>query len=133
MAKENSAVVAVWLRGVNEQGEPPRELCDEHIDIENVADSPLQGPYRGYDGAQRWVSDIFDVLDGPRIEMGESIEASDGETVVTKLRLLGRARHSQLDIEYPWTAVWIVRDGVILHAHGYATWIEALEAVGLQE
>lgn len=73
------------------------------------------------------------MIEGPRVEVDESIEANDGETVVTMLRLLGRVRHSQIEIDYPWAAVWSVRDGMVLRAQGYATRAQALEAVGLRE
>jgi ketosteroid isomerase-like protein len=133
MSQENVEVVALWIRRLSERGEPPRELCDDEIEIRNVAGLPLPGPYRGYDGARQWASDIFEVIEGSRVELEESIEANDGETVVTMQRLLGRARHSQIEIDYPWAAVWAVRDGLILRAQGYATWTEALEAAGLSE
>jgi hypothetical protein len=133
MSHQNAEIVARWWQGLNEQGEPPLELCDGDIEIGNVAEAPVQGPYRGHDGVRRWVTDIFDVIEGPRVQLDESIEANDGETVVTMQRILGRGLHSDVEIDFPWAAVWTVRDGVVLRAQGYATWTEALEAVGLTD
>lgn len=131
MPQQGVEVIELWWQLLNEQGEPPLELCAEDIEIRNVAEGPIRGPYRGHDGARRWATDIFEVIDAPRVELEESIEANDGKTVVTMQRIVGRATHSQVEIDFPWAAVWTVQDGVVSRAEGYATWTEALKAADL--
>ena len=133
MSRENVEVVRLWWEGLSEHGMPPRDLSDESMVIRNVAETPLQGPYRGYEGACQWAADIFEVVEQARFKLEESIDVGDGERVVTMQRLLGEAAHTRLDIDYLWAAVWTIRNGRILSAQGYATRSEALEAVGLSE
>jgi ketosteroid isomerase-like protein len=134
MSEENlQEVVRLWWEAINEDGMPPRELCDENIVIRNVAEMPDPGPYRGYEGVREWLTNIFEVVDQARFELEDSIEVGDGETVVTDQRCLGSARHTRLDVDYLWTAVWRVCDGRILFAQGYATHADALKAAGLSQ
>ena len=134
MPEENLKEVArLWWESINADGMPPRDLCDENIVIRNVAEMPDPGPYRGYEGVREWLGNIFEVIDQPRFELEEIIEAGDGETMVTAQRCLGPARHTRLDVDYLWTAVWTVRDGRVLSAQGYANHADALEAAGLPE
>jgi ketosteroid isomerase-like protein len=76
---------------------------------------------------------MFEVIDEPRIELVEIIDAKDGETVVTVQRALGRMRHTQLEADFRWATVWTVKAGNVLRAQEYATKAEGLEAVGLTE
>ena len=133
MSPENVEIVRLWWDGINEHGMPPRDLCDENIVIRNVAEMPDPGPYRGYEGVREWLNNIFEVIDQARFELEETIEVGDGETVVTAQRCLGPARHTRLDVDYLWTAVWTIRDGRVLSAQGYANHADALEAAGLSE
>jgi ketosteroid isomerase-like protein len=68
-----------------------------------------------------------------RFEVEESIEAPDGETIVSVQRTVGRMRHTQIPTDVLWAVVWTVRDGKALRAHGYLSKAEALEAAGLRE
>jgi ketosteroid isomerase-like protein len=133
MSEENVEVVRLWWTGFNEDRMPPLELCDERIEIGMLREFPVQGPYHGHDGVRRWVQDMFEVIDEPRVELVEIIDAEDGETVVTEQRALGRMRHTQLEADYRWATVWTVKAGNVLGAQGYATKPEALEAAGLPE
>ena len=40
-------------------------------------------------------------------------------------------RHTGLDLDLPWAAVWTIKDGKALRSHGYMTKAEALKAAGL--
>ena len=133
MSEEKVEVVRLWWTGFNEHRMPPLELCDERIEIGMLSEFPVQGPYYGHDGVRRWVQDMFEVIDEPRIELVEIIDAEDGETVVTVQRALGRMRHTQLEADFQWATVWAVKAGNVLRAQGYATKAEALEAAGLSE
>jgi ketosteroid isomerase-like protein len=133
MSRENVEIVRRWIEGVSEDRMPPLDLCDERIEIRNVAAFPVQGPYDGHEGVRWWVSDMFDVFDEARVELDETIDAQDGETIVTMQRVLGRTRHAQLQIDVPWAAVWTVQRGKVTRVHGYAHKARALEVAGLSE
>jgi ketosteroid isomerase-like protein len=57
----------------------------------------------------------------------------DGERAVAVLRQTGIWQHTQLPMEFQWAAVMTFRDGKLVHAVGYMSKAEALEAVGLSE
>ena len=134
MSEENlKQVVRLWWEAINEDGMPARDLCDANIVIRNVAEMPDPGPYRGYEGVREWLTNIFEVVERAHFDLEESTEVGDGETVVTDQRCVGLARHTRLDFDYLWTAVWTVRDGRILSAQGYATHADALDAVGMSD
>jgi ketosteroid isomerase-like protein len=89
---------------------PPLGLCDERSEIGMLAEFPVQGPYHGPEGVRRYVRHIFEVIDESGVELDEIIDFEDGETIVTVQRALGRARHTQLKVDFPWAAVWTIRD-----------------------
>ena len=133
MSRETVEVVGLWFAGFNEEGMPTLDVCDESIEIGNVPEFPVQGPYHGHEGVRRWVSDLFDVLEEARLELDEAIDAEDGETVVTVQRVLARTRHTRLPITFRWAAVWTIRAGKVVHLQGYVGKTRALKAVGLSE
>jgi ketosteroid isomerase-like protein len=133
MSRENVEIVRRWWTGFNEDRMPPLDLCDQRIEIGILSEFPVQGPYHGHQGVRRYVHDMFEVIDEPRVELDEIIDSEEGETVVTVQRALGRMRHTQLKADFRWAAVWTVRAGKIVHAQGYRTKAAALEAAGLSE
>ncbi len=133
MSQESVEVVRRWWAGFNAHGMPALDHCDQQIEIEMLADFPVQGPFRGHAGVRRYVAQIFEVTEDPRVEISEIIDPDDGETIVTVQRVLGRASHTRLKIEYQWAAIWTIQAGKVARVHGYATKAEALEAVGLSE
>jgi ketosteroid isomerase-like protein len=100
MAPENPEVVRLWWAGFNEHGMPPLDLCDERIEIGIIAAFPVQGPYPGHEGVRRYVHHMFEVIDEPRVEVEEIIDAEDGETIVSVQRALGRMRHTRLKVDF---------------------------------
>jgi ketosteroid isomerase-like protein len=132
VAAPNAEVARLWWTGLNEEGMPPLELCHPSISIEMFDEFPIQGPYLGHDGVRAYVSDIFETVDEARIELDEAIEADDGETLVTVQRAIGRARHTRIEIDFEFAAVWRIVGGLVVSGRGYATRAEALEAAGLQ-
>jgi ketosteroid isomerase-like protein len=133
MSRENVEVVRLWMEGLSEEGMPPLDLCDEQIEIANVEEFVVQGPYHGHAGVRQWVTDAFDVVNDRRFELDEAIDTGDGETVVTVQRALGYSRHTGLKFDLLWAAVWRIRGGKALHIQGYASKGQALEAVGLRK
>ena len=121
-----------WWAALNE--DPPRlvlEVLDEEVEIRNPPEFPLQGPFRGHEGARLWAREAWEVFTGLHHELEEVIDAGDGETVVSVQRVQGRTRHMQMDTDLRWAAVWTFRGGKVLRAQGYMHRREALEATGL--
>ncbi|MDQ3469751.1 MAG: nuclear transport factor 2 family protein [Actinomycetota bacterium] len=112
---------------------PRLELCDEHIEIRNVEEFLVQGPYHGHDGVRRWFAEAFDVISDPRFELDEVIDGGDGETIVTVQRVLGHSGHTGLELHLRWALVWTIRGGKVAFIQGYAGRREALKAAGLRE
>jgi ketosteroid isomerase-like protein len=109
------------------------EFLDEEAEIRNPPEFPLQGPFRGHEGARLWAREVWEVFTGVHFELEEVIDAGDGETVVSVRRTQGRTRHMQLDTNMQWAGVWTFRGGNVLRAQGYMRKREALEAAGLGE
>jgi ketosteroid isomerase-like protein len=145
MARQNSEIVrALWAALDRDRGTPwppaSREeldrrlrldLIDERIEIRNPAGFPVADEYHGHDGVRQWASEVWEVFSELHHEVEEIIEAGDGETVVSVQRTQGRMRHTELETDLKWAAVWTVKAGKALSAHGYMTKAEALAAAGL--
>ncbi|MDQ3644244.1 MAG: nuclear transport factor 2 family protein [Actinomycetota bacterium] len=126
-SRENVEVVRRWVESLA-RGDTGAHLWHEDLVIDNTADFPIRGPYRGHHGLQRWWNDIAEVVEGLRLEMDEYIDV-DGERVVTRNRFIGKMRLTGLDGDTGWASILWVRDGKITRAAGYMSIDEALEAV----
>src|SRR5437588_9062713 len=87
--------------------------------------------YRGHDGFLKRQRDAFDVWEWFRVEEQEFIDA--GEHVVVFLRLIGKGRHSGIEVEMSVIDVLNFRDAKVTRHRLYADRAEALEAVGLSD
>jgi ketosteroid isomerase-like protein len=77
---------------------------------------------------------VFDVFDNARVEPEEIVDVhGDGETVLMLLRATGTARHTDIEMDVEWAAIWTVRGGKLLKAQGYLNRADALEAAGLEQ
>ncbi len=117
MSEPALAVARRWLERLA-NGDVAPELCDPEVEIRNWAEAPLPGPYNGHEGLQRWWADIEDVLDNARFELHEAEEV-DAEHVLTLQHIIGRFRHTGIEVDNPWGSIVKVRDGKILGATGY--------------
>ena len=134
MSQENVEVVRRWWDGFNNTGMPPLSLCDERIEIRNPPDFPVRGAFHGHQGVRDWVDQVWEAFDNVSVEAEEIIDVTDdGETVVMLLRARGTAHHTRIEMEFPWAAIWTIRDGKLLLAQGYLSRSKALEAAGLSE
>ncbi len=134
MSEENVEIVRRWWDGFNETGMPPLSLCDERIEIRNPPDFPVRGSFHGHKGVREWRDQVFEVIDDAVVEAEEIIDvADDGQTVVMLLRSRGTAPHMGIEIDFPWAAIWTIREGKLLFAQGYLDRAEALEAAGVSE
>ena len=134
MTEENVEVVRQWWDGFNATGMPPLALCDEQIEIRNPPDFPVRGSFHGHQGVREWRDQTFEVIDEAVVEAEEIIDvADDGQTVLMLLRSRGTAPHMGIEIDFPWAAIWTIREGKLLLAQGYLDRNEALEAAGLSK
>ena len=133
MSRENVESVRASFERFNREGYLPEELFDPAIELSNVRESPLPGPYRGYEGLRRWSDDLCEVLNDPRIEIEEQIDVDAQSAVITRVRLRGRARHTDIEIDFPFTIVGWVRNGRTYRSDGFTDHSEALDAAGLSE
>jgi ketosteroid isomerase-like protein len=104
-----------------------------HPEIEWV---PLEGaldvaPAHGHGPVKARMMAILDVMDEPRIEAEEIIDA--GERVVIAIRISGRGRASGIDVEASWFHVVTARDDKAARIEWYGSRGEALEAAGLRQ
>jgi hypothetical protein len=63
MSQENVDVVRAMIERFNRDGFLPEELFDPEVELFNVRESPLPGPYRGYDGLRQWREGVFEVVE----------------------------------------------------------------------
>ncbi len=131
MSQENVETVRELWRRFNRDGVLPETLFDPEVEVFNARESPLPGPYHGYDGLREWREGIFEVLDEGRYEIDDLTDVDDSDVVIYKLRLLGRARHTGIEVDVGWTNVNWFRDGRIYRSKSFTSHSEALEAAGL--
>jgi ketosteroid isomerase-like protein len=96
-----------------------REVLEEEIDPEVVVHSALtQAVYRGYEGIERWMSEIDEQFSDWRLGLDSVDEPRDG-VVVAAGSISMRGRQSGLDLNQP--ASWIVelRDGRMLKLRNF--------------
>jgi ketosteroid isomerase-like protein len=133
MSEENVEAMRASFDYFNREGYLLEDSFDPEVELSNLRESPLPGPYRGYEGLRQWSEDILEVLEDARFEVEEMIDADDASVVISRVRLQGRARHTRIDIDLPFTIVTWMRDGRGYRSDGFSDHGEALEAAGLAE
>ena len=94
----------------------------------------MRGLFQGHEGVRHWSDQVWDIFDDARVEPDEIIDVhDDGETVLMLPRATGTARHTEIELEVEWAAIWTVRDGKLLKAQGYLNRADVLEPAGLSE
>jgi ketosteroid isomerase-like protein len=121
MSGENVQIVRSWWAAFNDDGLPPLELCDPAIEIRIADEFPFTGIYHGHEGVRRWAADLFDVIEDHHTAIEGVREIPDDETIVATLRSTGRSKEMQFEMELPWAAVIVIRDGKVSYARGYLT------------
>ena len=101
-----------------------------HPEIEWV---PLEGaldiaPAHGHGPVKDRMMAMLDVMEEPRIEAEEIIDA--GERVVIAILISGRGRGSEIDVEASWFHVVTPRDDKVVRIEWYASREVALKAAG---
>lgn len=131
MSAETAETVRQWFSRLGD-GDAGVDLCDADVRIENVAEFPITGPYLGHDGVETWWSDLGDGIDDLRIELEDVVEV-DEERILTTQRVVGRFRHTGIELDELWASIVSVRDGKIIRAVGYGSRRRAFRAAGLSE
>jgi ketosteroid isomerase-like protein len=132
MSQDDVEIVRRAIELGPEAGAPYFDLFDPDVVIENVAESPITGPYRGHEGLVRWWEDIAEVFSDAELSVEGLRDLSDG-LILGVPRITGRTRHTAIEVDFTWAALWRVEGGRICKATGYLTKEEALEAAGLSE
>lgn len=133
MSRENVEVVRGSFGRFNRDGWLPGELFDPGVEFSNLAESPLPGPYYGYEGLRQWRRDLFEVVEHGHFETWDFTDVDDANAVMLRMRLRGRTRHTGINVDIGWTSVNWFRDGRIHRTAAYTDHGEALEAVALRE
>jgi ketosteroid isomerase-like protein len=128
VSKENVKVVTGSFEHFNRNGHFPEWAYDPEVELENLPDSPLPGPYRGHDGLRQWREDIAEVLEDFQLEVEGVSDVDEGMAVVVRVRLRGSARHTGIPVDLPMTTVNWVRDGKIVRGQAFSDHGDALEA-----
>jgi ketosteroid isomerase-like protein len=128
VSEENVKVVTGSFEHFNRHGHFPEWAYDPEVELENLPDSPLPGPYRGHDGLRQWREDIAEVLEDFQLEVEGVSDVDEGMAVVVRVRLRGTARHTGIPVDLPMTTVNWVRDGKIVRAQAFSDHGDALEA-----
>ena len=129
MSQENVEIARQWFQAFEHGGLAP-ELWGPDLIIDNVPQFPITGPYRGYDGLQRWWADLSEIVEDATVELDEAV-ALDEERVFTVQRLVGEFSKTGIPVNQPWAAVFVVRSEKLIRVSGYVSRKQALEAVGL--
>jgi ketosteroid isomerase-like protein len=133
VSQENVEVGRAMVTKFNRSGFLPEDLFDPEVELFNIRESPLPGPYRGYAGLREWRQAVFEVVDEWRFEIDDVIDVDESNLVIYKNRMLGRARHTGIEIDISWTNVNWFREGRIYRSESFTRHTEALKAAGLSE
>ena len=131
MSQENVEIVRRWWASVD-AGELPFDLTDENVRIDNIEQPVVEGTYHGHDGLRRWWEDFTESLADIHFEVLD-FATLDAQRVLTENRSQGHFRETGLPIDLHWASIFSVRNGKVVHAAGYLSARQALEAVGLRE
>ncbi len=104
------------------------ELMDPEVQFHDVPEIPGSTVYRGHEGIRRWWATVKDPMEELRFEFVEVTEGTEKLAVLT--RAVGRGRGSGAEVDWTFTTVWGVRNGLIYYHQGYTDHAEALQAIG---
>jgi ketosteroid isomerase-like protein len=107
------------------------DLFHDDVELRNPPEFPVPDDYHGHEGVRQWATEVWEVFGELHHEVEEIIEAPDGETLVSVQRTQGRMRHTGIETDLEWAAVWRIRDGRVFRSEGFMSKAGALEAAGL--
>jgi ketosteroid isomerase-like protein len=134
MSEENVEIVRRVLGLWNAGGVKPErrpEFFDPEIRMDLRGRKINPAVYDGYEGLDRFTSDVAEVWAQFSVELVELIDADPH--VVSVMQVTGRGQGSGIEVESQLAWVWTLRDGRILSVEGDLDRESALEAAGLSE
>jgi ketosteroid isomerase-like protein len=91
-----------------------------------VPEIPGSTIYRGHQGVRWWWKTVKEPLGELRFDELRK----GGERISVETRAFGRGRESGAEVDWTFTTVWGVRDGLIHYHRGYSDRNEARRAIG---
>ena len=131
MSEQNVEIMRKLFERLNQTGFQPEELWHPDGVLVNFRESPIPGPYLGYEGLRRWREDLFEVVKEGRFDVESLTDADGANAVVAKVRLRGRARHTDIEVDVPFSITAWIRGGRLSRTESYIDHDEALAAAGL--
>ena len=130
MSQENVEIVraalAAWNMG---DTDTLREAMDPNVLVRPVEGWPEPGPFVGREAVLRWFEQLREAWDTDAMEPISFTDARD--RVLVRLLWRGAGQGPESNMEF--TAIYMLRKGVIVYQEHYWDHDEALEAVGLSE
>ena len=114
--------------------EPLRRHIEEAVRPDCVltaSDVTFQGEWRGRQGMLDFITDQMDVLDDLWVRPEEYIDLED--RLVVPIRWGGRAKETQIAVEFSSVHVYAMRDGKAVRVQMYEDMAQAREAGALRE
>jgi ketosteroid isomerase-like protein len=133
MSRENVEIVGRVYAAFNSE-DLERILALMHPDFETAVPpelSPEPDTYRGHNGIRRYFDSFREAMNEIRFDQGDS--RGSGASVVVAVRLSAKGRSTGILVEQHLGQVWTVRNGKATHVRSYASYPDALTAVGLAE
>ena len=135
MSQENVEIVRrvfeLWNGGGVVAPDRRPEFFDPEVQIDLRGRKINPAVYDGYDGLDRFGSDVDEVWDQFSIELLELIDA--GPHVVAVFEATGRGHGSGIEVRAELSHVWTLRGGRVVRVEGDFDRASALEAAGLSE
>jgi uncharacterized protein len=129
MSQENVEIVRRGYEHLARTGEYPWELMDPEIEVHDPPVGPDSQVYRGHEGLRAAITNVQESFDELDFETEEIYDA--GDDVVVFLRMRGRGKGSDIQVEAPLAHLWRMREGKALRLRVLSR-EEALEAAGLR-
>ena len=132
---DNSDVTVTVVRGFYEtllrgKVEAILDLLDPDVEWRAPASLPWGGDFHGHEGFREFFRKLFGQPVDSRREVREYLSA--GDRVVVRLRLFGRRKGRETEIEVPEVHIWTVRNGKILGLEAHFDTAMFLGALDIQ-
>jgi ketosteroid isomerase-like protein len=132
MSQENVKTVRAGYVAFNRTHQPVPEMLHPDVEWHTADDLPDSGVHRGVAGIATLFSEWAGSFDDFQSDIEEIIDGGE-EIVVVVVRLHGRLKGSNEEVELMESHVWRLLDGRAIEIREYRTKAKALEAAGLRE
>ena len=123
------AAYEAWRSGDSERQEASMR---EHVHPEfELHPLYFDRVYKGVPGIQEFLSDMRDTWEDYVLDLQEMVDL--GEHVVVVMRMSGRGVSSGVPVSQEVATLWTFQGQKAIHAKGFPSRDEALEAVGLRD